>query len=201
MMTRAPSVHAVRRRLITYRDGLLISLLAARPLRIRNLAGLTLDRTVVRRGDDWWIEIPAVETKTREPIEVPWPRGLAGHLEYYLSAIRPVLAARQGRWTRPVGKALWLSSDGSPMNMGQIYQRVVVNTRAALGRPINPHLFRDCATTSIAIDDPSHVGIASQLLGHRRWSTTERHYNQARAVEACRQFQAFLISLRRDLST
>jgi integrase/recombinase XerD len=87
------------------------------------------------------------------------------------------------------------------MSIKAIYDRVVINTSAALGRPINPHLFRDCAATSVAIDDPLHVGIASQLLGHCRSSTTERYYNQANAVEACRQFQAFLISLRRDLSS
>jgi len=197
LMSRVQSEKAHRRRLITYRDGLLIALLAARPLRIRNLAGLALDRNVMRRGEAWWIEVGAAETKTGEPIEVPWPQGLATYFEYYLSDIRPVLAARRGRWTRPIGDALWLSTDGSPMSIKAIYDRVIINTQAALGQRINPHLFRDCAATSIAIDDPAHVGIASQLLGHRSYSTTERHYNQARAVEACRQYQAFLISLRR----
>jgi hypothetical protein len=51
LMARAQSEKADRRRLITYRDGLLIALLAARPLRIRNLAGLVLDRNVMRRGE------------------------------------------------------------------------------------------------------------------------------------------------------
>ena len=85
------------------------------------------------------------------------------------------------------------------MTSGSIYTRVVINTRAALGSSINPHLFRDCAATSVAIDDPVHVGIASQLLGHRGCSATERYYNQARGLEARRQFQAFLISLRQRL--
>jgi hypothetical protein len=30
-------------------------LLASRPLRLRNLAGLILNRTLVQRGDGWWI--------------------------------------------------------------------------------------------------------------------------------------------------
>jgi integrase len=82
------------------------------------------------------------------------------------------------------------------MSVKAIYERVIINTGAALGQRINPHLFRDCAATSLAIDDPVHIGIASRLLGHRSLSTTERYYNQARAVEACRQSQALLISLR-----
>jgi hypothetical protein len=53
-----------------------------------------------------------------------------------------------------------------------------------LGRPINPYLFRDCAATSVAIDDPRHIGIAWRLLGHRTPKTTEQYYNQARSVEA-----------------
>jgi len=196
LMTRANGESAERRRLIMYRDGLLIALLAARPLRLRNFAALALGRNVMRRGEAWWIEVGVTETKTGEPIELPWPQGLTTSLEFYLSEIRPHLAKRRGRRTRPAGDALWLSTEGSPMTSGSVYKRVVINTRAALGRSINPHLFRDCAATSVAIDDPIHIGIASQLLGHRGCSTTERYYNQARGVEACRQFQAFLISLR-----
>jgi hypothetical protein len=65
------------RRFKAYRDGLMIALLASRPLRLRNLTGLALDRTLVRRGDEWWVQIPATETKTKEPIELPWPEMLA----------------------------------------------------------------------------------------------------------------------------
>src|ERR1700737_304603 len=72
----------------TYRDGLMIGLLASRQLRLRNLAGLTLDRTLVQRGDGWWIQIPATETKTKDPIEKPWPEMLVPHLGIYLSSSR-----------------------------------------------------------------------------------------------------------------
>jgi integrase/recombinase XerD len=95
-------------------------------------------------------------------------------LETYLTHYRPVLAAMQGRWSRPSAGALWLSTDGSPMTKMAIYDRVVGRTQEAFGHPINPHLFRDCAATSIAVDDPVHIGIATRLLGHRTGATTER---------------------------
>ena len=57
----------------TYRDGLMLGLLASRPLRLRNLAGLTLDRTLVRRADGWWIQIPAAEKKTSSRSRYPGP--------------------------------------------------------------------------------------------------------------------------------
>jgi integrase len=79
--------------------------------------------------------------------------------------------------------------------------RITARTRDGLGRSINPHLFRDCAATSIAIDDPDHIGIASRLLGHRSASTTERYYNQARSVEASRLMQKHIQSLRERIAS
>jgi integrase len=66
-----------------------------------------------------------------------------------------------------------------------------------LGKAISPHLFRDCAVTCIALENPRHIRIASPLLGHRTLSTTEKYYNQARGVEASRIMQNYLLSLRR----
>jgi integrase/recombinase XerD len=186
------------RRFKAYRDGLMMGLLATRPLRLRNLAGLILDRTLVQRGDGWWIEIPAAETKTKDPVDEPWPEMLVRHLQTYLADHRAGIMALRGSRTGASSDALWLSMHGSAMTDNGIYRRVVVRTLEGLGQPINPHLFRDCAATSIAIDDPVHVGIASRLLGHRTGSTTERYYNQARSVEASRLMQDHLSVLRRD---
>jgi integrase/recombinase XerD len=140
--------------------------------------------------------IPPEETKTREPIEVPWPEALTAALTTYLDTYRPILYRLRNRWTRPVGVALWVSTHGSPMCQTAVYETIVGRTGTAFGRPINPHLFRDCAATSIAIEDPEHVRIASQILGHRSASTTERYYNQARTIEAARRYHDFLLALR-----
>ena len=169
---------------ITYRDGLIIALLAARPLRLRNLTGLDLDHTLLRRGPLWWIEFSESETKTNNVIELPWPEALIAALETYLARHRHVLANMRGGSLRPVGDALWVSSKGSPMTRNGIYWCITKRTRDAFGHSISPHLFRDCAATSIAIDDPRHVGIAAPLLGHRSASTTEKYYNQAGSIEA-----------------
>ena len=188
------------RRFKAYRDGLMIALLASRPLRLRNLTGLALDRTLVQRGDEWWIQIPAAETKTNDPIEVPWPKMLEPHLETYLSDHRAGIVTLRGFCSGTAGNALWLSMYGVPMTDNGIYTPIVARTREGLGQAINPHLFRDCAATSIAIEDPAHVGIASRLLGHRTGSTTERYYNQARSIEASRLMQNQLLVLRKGLA-
>jgi hypothetical protein len=66
LMRRSGSGSAGRKAAVLYRDGLMISILSVRPLRLKNLLGLELSRSFVRRLDTWWIDIPAEETKTRE---------------------------------------------------------------------------------------------------------------------------------------
>ena len=137
--------------------------------------------------------LTAAETKTHAPLEMPWPEALIPMLGTWLAMHRPTLAGQHGRWHQPAGAALWLSADGSPMTGMALYDRIIAATRAAFGQGINPHLFRDCAATSVAIDDPAQIGIASQLLGHRSQATTERYYNQAHSLEAARSMQANLV--------
>jgi hypothetical protein len=64
--------------------------------------------------------------------------------------------------------------------------QLTARTRAAFGEPVNPHLFRSCAATTIAIFDPGRIGVARDLLGHVSLATTRAHYNKARSIEASR---------------
>jgi hypothetical protein len=119
---------------ITYRDGLLIGFLALIPLRRRNLADLILERTLLREGSNWIVAFDENDTKTHAAFEIGLPEVLRAPLETYLSVYRPVLEARAGRWTRPVGGALWVSKDGSPMTQMAIYDRVRARTKEHFGR-------------------------------------------------------------------
>jgi integrase/recombinase XerD len=196
LMRRSASEPAGRRRAVIYRDGLMVSVLSARPLRLKNLLGLELSRSFVRRVDTWWIDIPAEETKAREAIEMPLPDELTPAIEVYLSDHRALLYQRRTRWSIPIGNALWVSSRGAPMRDRSAHQRIREQTQAAFGHPINPHLFRDCVATSVAEDDPNHFGVAARLLGHRNLATTRRYYDQARSIEAVRRHQELIIGIR-----
>ena len=185
-----------RRRALTFRDGLIVAFLSLRPLRPRNLAALTVDRHVEKIGDTWVVHIAPEETKTGTPLEFSWPELLVPSLETWLGRWRPVLCSRARRWTRDAEKALWISCDGSRMSKLAIYERVVRATQEALGVAINPHLFRDIAATTIAYADPERVRIAAQLLGHRRFATTEHYYLQASMAAANRRRQESLLRIR-----
>jgi hypothetical protein len=53
LMSGADRERNARRNAVRFRDGLMIALLALRPLRLRNLLGLVLDETLVRLRDQW----------------------------------------------------------------------------------------------------------------------------------------------------
>ena len=188
-----------RRRALVFRDGLIVAFLALRPLRSKNLAALTIDRHLEKIGDTWVVHIAPEETKNDVPLEFPWPELLVPALQGWLDRWRPLLCSRVGRWRRPTETALWISCDGSRMTMRAIYDRIVRITQEAFGVSINPHFFRDIAATTIAYADPERVRIAAQLLGHRRFATTDHYYLQASMAAANRRRQESLLRIRHSL--
>jgi len=186
---------------ILYRDGLIISLLAARPLRRRNFAGLMLGKHLHKIAGEWWINIPAEETKTKRLIEVPFPEALIDPLQRYLDVHRPALlrTTAQNILSGTHFLPLWISTrTGGGLSPHTMNLRICEHTRRAFGRHVNLHLFRDCAATSIAIRDAKHVRIAAAILGHRSFSTTERHYNLAQSLEAATDYHQLLEQIRKE---
>ena len=161
----------------------MIALLAARPLRIRNFAGLRLEYHLHSVPPGYLIDIPGIECKTGQPIETFVPDELCPWLEEFLEIHRPILLGRQ------TSDYLWINAAGEPYRPGSLSQRIAKLTRGLFGVSISPHLFRDCAATSIATDDPEHVMIIASILGHTTLRTAENHYNHARCLEAGRRFQ------------
>jgi integrase/recombinase XerD len=186
------------RKAIHYRDGMMIALLASRPIRMRNLLQIQIGTNLLCRDHRFWLKFEADETKTGRPIEEPCPEALTPFIEGYLTCHRKVLLGNANeRHSSPV-TALWISRYGTPLSEGAIRDQIKNRTKVAFDRSVNPHLFRDCAATSIAIEDPEHVRIAAVILGHSKLSTTEKYYNQACSLEAARMYQSSIERLRRD---
>ena len=79
-----------------------------------------------------------------------------------------------------------------------IYFAISELTKERFGHVVNPHLFRDSAATSIAIEDPEHVHIVRSVLGHASLQTSERYSTHAQTVEASRRYQRRILELRRN---
>jgi integrase/recombinase XerD len=175
-----------------FRDGLMIALLACRPLRLGNFTAIAIGQHLVRQGRGHWLLFAAAEPKNRQPLEVPFPDLLEPALERYLAHHRRVLLTRGDRQPEARLDALWVSAVATPMAEISLHNRIRKRTKRAFGKPLSPHLFRDAAATSIAIEDPVHARMIRVILGHATLDTAERHYNQARSLEAGRRYQGIL---------
>ncbi len=180
---------------VRYRDAMILALLAARPLRVRNATEIELGRHLIRIDDRWLLTFPGEEMKNRQPLEFFLPNDLCPWLEHYIAAVRPVFpgAAQSNR--------LWLNQYGPVTSSRFIYLRVVKLTKRLFGTAINPHLLRDCAASSLALVSADMARAAAPLLGHRHFSTTERYYIQANELEASRRLNEIIAEITRTLES
>ena len=166
-----------RRDAVIYRDGLLIAVLACRLMRLRNLTSIEMERHLREIDARWSLLFAGNETKNHREWANSWPERLVSHLIRYLEVYRPLLL--DGRYD---GHHLWISQRPGPLTDNGIYYAITTRTKAAFGRSVDPHLFRDCAATSI--HHAANVRLARHALGHARYETTQDYYNQALCIEA-----------------
>ena len=174
---------------VRYRDGLMIALLATRPVRRRTFAAIRIDRQLRRSGSTWWLYFAPEDMKNQRPLEQKVPDALVPNLERYLDRWRPLFPAADQ------DPHLWQSLRG-PMSAGAIYERFKTRTREAFGFVVPPHQFRHAAATAISRHDPAHVLAIAPILGHASLDTAYGHYVIAEGLEASREHQRILEKLR-----
>ncbi len=167
-----------------YRDGLMIALLAAVPVRRRTLAGLRIGEHLVRSGNGWQLDIPAELTKTGTALDYVLSASLSASVDVFLERFRPVYSGAEKH------NGLWPSTHGRPMAANTILQSVTRRTEAAFGYSVSPHRFRNAAATFLAVHDPENARAAKDLLGHASFATTEKHYIAAQSRIAGRALAA-----------
>jgi hypothetical protein len=164
---------SARRRSLVFRDGLMVALLGYRPMRRKNFAMMRLGRHLMKVGGRWQIVFAAEETKTHVPYEAVLPGALGPRLERYLDLHRPVLLRgeqkdgnRDAPPVHPRLDAVWISQRGTPLMDEDLGFQIFVRTRRKFGRGLFPHMFRDCAATAVAVDNPKYTSMqrAAQLM-------------------------------------
>jgi integrase/recombinase XerD len=153
-----------------YRDGLLIALVALIPLRRRTVAALRIGQQLLKSGDLWVLEIPALDIKTHRALDFPISFEMSRRIDLYLGQFRCRIPAA----TQHDG--LWPSNQGRLMDAGTIYDTVRRRTLVAFGFAINLHRFRSAAGTLWSIHDPVNVRGVKDLLGHESFDSTEKFY-------------------------
>jgi integrase/recombinase XerD len=172
-----------------YRDAITLGLLAHRPLRRRNLSNLTLGKDLLFGEGAWHCHISGAETKDGSDIRFALPDDPAfiTVFTHYLLVIRQRLlrGAPLDRDAIPhLTGPLWISTRGSQMTDHGIYYSIIRISEDLLGAPLNPHLLRDCAASSMSSEAPEYILAASRILGHRTLTTTIVHYEQSSMLAA-----------------
>jgi integrase len=166
-----------------YRDGLILMLLASRPLRRTNFVLMTLGRHLKKTIDSYRLDYVADEMKGNRDYTTVLDPALSPLLDRYLTHYRPILA--HGADTDRV----WISSFGRPLAGETLYGIVVRRTKRAFGKALWPHLIRDCAITSLGAEKPELVWMGMALLHHNDPKTTEKHYDHAVVDQALQHYQ------------
>ena len=177
-----------------FRDALMIGLLIFCPaMRLKNLVMIKIGTHLKTLSNGYQLNFKPAETKTRRPLTIPVPDTLTPYIVHYIEVVRRRLL--QGGNS----DKLWITRYGWPMKARTVNYQIIRTTERAFGKSINPHLFRDCAVTTVAIEDPEHIGIAAPILGHTDPRTTEEHYIQANQLVAGRKLRSSVDALRREL--
>jgi site-specific recombinase XerD len=185
-----------------FRDGVIVGLLASRPLRVKNLLEVQIGTHLRRSGGSATLQFAATETKTHRPHGMTWPEVLMPALTRYLAEIRPMLATatprgHTARSSREPSASLWLAQGGTPLSAGGLTTALARHTRRRFGHALTPHLFRDCVATTASNEDPDRSRHAAQLLGHARLRTTERSYIAIDSTTAIAEYGGLITALRK----
>lgn len=159
-------------RLATYRDGLMIALLAARPVRRRTLAGLRVNQHLMRTNERWRLVLAPEDMKNRRALEVDLPEILGPAIDRYLSDIRPRLLGNTPT------DMLWIATHGRPMALTAVGLMIRVRAKRRFGQEFGPHRFRHALGTTMPAADPTNPGIAATILAIGA-GMVEEHYNRA----------------------
>jgi integrase/recombinase XerD len=172
-------------RAILYRDGLMIVFLALAVPRLSPLGVMTLEQHLVAHDGVFKISWSAQEMKEGKAYAAQLDRELSDLFQRYFDEFRPILVARSG--DNPREAAVWVARDGGRLSHNGIYVAIKNRTKQEFGESVFPHAFRHSAATSLALDRPDLIRIATPLLQHQS-PTSRELYVLADKVEASRKF-------------
>lgn len=183
-------------RALMYRDGLMLTLLVSRPLRLGNLAEIVIGQHLQKSGDRWRLFFNESETKQARRLEFHWPDDTVEALERYLAVHRAQLLTALVSHQQPA-RTLWVSQRGTAMSKAAVAFQLMDRTKEEFGTAINPHTFRRIANTTIATANPEDAEDTLHVLGHSSIATSERYYNRARMVSAGHSLHGAIANLRK----
>jgi integrase/recombinase XerD len=178
-------------RAIGFRNGLLITVFAARAPRLRSMAALQIGKGLIRNGDAYRIIFEKADMKTPRPLEYDAPVGLTIAFAHYLGVERcTFLNGEDHGW-------LWISGNGKRLSESRIQRIIRKLSKERFGISFGPHRFRHAMATSGPLKDPDHPGIAAGILDISG-RIAQAHYNRANKAKSAKMLQAGLREDRKE---
>ena len=170
-----------------------VEILIHAPMRIGNLAGLSLDRHCrwekAGRQGCLSISIDGSEVKNRENLEYTLPADLSEMVKQYIDTFRPRLGAADNSHLFP-------GRGDQPKRSDTLSKQIKRALWDQCGLEINPHLFRHIVAKITLEATPGNYEEAARLLGHRSTSTTYVYYEGSEQKLANAHFHQVLIEQR-----
>lgn len=174
---------------VRLQSALAMAIVLAAPMRVKNLAGLTLDRHLVRTraGTDAVLHlvIPAAEVKNDVDLEFALPADVRALLDLYLRRFRPLL-------TREPSPFLFPTRQGGAKTPAQLAAQVQRALKQETGFDLNIHAFRHLCAMLYLREHPREYETVRLLLGHKSLATTIRIYCGLEQKDALRRYDALL---------
>jgi integrase len=193
-LARKPAAAFTRNDAVRLQTASAIAILLAAPIRVGNLAGLRLDRHLLRQGQGATrlvrLVVPAEEVKNHQELEHPLPPWVVALLELYLARARPLLQPRPSPWLFPGRRP------DRPKHPHRLRQQIAEATEAALGLRLTPHQFRHACGLIYLAAHPGGHEVVRHLLGHRSLATTLRFYAGMETAAALRRYDAVVLERR-----
>lgn len=194
MMDGADPVSAPKIWLTTYRDGLLIAMLAARGRRRRSMRLLRVGKELITNGDRYRIELTPKQEKTKKADCFDLPERLTPYMQRYLNIVRPALV-KGGSY-----EELWISRHGTPLTITGLGACIFRLSFKRFGQGFGPHRFRHSIATTLTLRCPENPGLGAAALGISL-DVTDGHYIRAGQIEASRTYAELVEQRRRRLAS
>jgi integrase len=173
-----------------------IEILIYAPMRITNVVGLQIGRTIILPRPDGdgriFICIPGEEVKNGSPIETYIPAAASKLLLSYIQEFRPSLCDEPSDFLFPNQK-------GGKRNVRSFSTGLSATIERHTGLVMHAHLFRHLALKILDKEKPGSVEIGRRLLGHRNIQTTLSSYSESNAQVAHKLFEAIIDNKRAEI--
>ncbi|MEQ9145453.1 MAG: tyrosine-type recombinase/integrase [Parvibaculaceae bacterium] len=175
--------------------AVMVAILLAAPIRVRNLVGIYLGRNLLRiahnKSNRYELYFPADEVKNDVELAMPLPDWVGQMIDAYTRDGRQLLLDEPSDWLFP-------GLTKGHVCTATVTARLAAVSQRHLGVKITPHQFRHIAGALYLFDNPGQHEVVRRLLGHKNLNTTVTFYAAMQQPAATRDYAATIEARRQE---